>query len=239
MRQRLFTPALAIGFAAVGGIGTIGGAQGATGAAPGDLVASPASLDLGPTAVGATSTVTQIAVTNEGGVAQAIGMNGSPIDAVNFVVVFNACTGVTLAPDETCVISYAFRPSSAEAKSTTASVGNAASNVTISLSGTGVSNVRGTTTPGTTTPGTTTPGTTTPSTSTPGTSTTSTTDAPSSTTDAPDSTSTTPVARTPTTAVGGGLANTGPSSSSTIAFAALLVLVAGAVMLMVVRRVAR
>lgn len=109
-----------------------------TGIGPGALSMSPTSRDLGSILQGQMSTAFSFTVSNTGGVATSsltASITGS--DASHFMITSDMCTGQTLAPAATCMVSALFQPSSAGAKTASLSV-------TATMGGTAAATLNGT-----------------------------------------------------------------------------------------------
>lgn len=102
------------------------------------LAITPATSDLGTVLVGVTGTATSFTVTNNGDTAS--GALSATLSSAEFVVVTDACNGVSLAKAGTCTISIALKPATVGAKSAILTVqGTSGAPAVRNLTGTGIS----------------------------------------------------------------------------------------------------
>jgi Abnormal spindle-like microcephaly-assoc'd, ASPM-SPD-2-Hydin/Repeat of unknown function (DUF5648) len=110
---------------------------GTSGASPG-VLSMPASISLGSVIVGATSSASNVTISNTGGTAVAVSSVTSN-NAAEFTVVTNTC--VTVNPGASCTVGVTFKPSGAGARSASITVvsNGTGSPQAISATGTGTS----------------------------------------------------------------------------------------------------
>jgi hypothetical protein len=107
------------------------------------IFVSPTSMTFGTVAVGSTSTLQNVTVRNDGTadlILGTIALGGANADQFKQAAAQDLCSGVTLAPTQTCTVGVKFKPTSTGSKSATLVIlsndANEAS-VTVTLSGTG------------------------------------------------------------------------------------------------------
>jgi trimeric autotransporter adhesin len=100
---------------------------------------SPQSQDYGNVAPGATAGPIEFTVTNNGGSATGVLASSlSGVNAAEFTIVLDNCSGVALAAAATCAVRVSFAPTSLGPKTASLHVGTADGSVSAALSGTGV-----------------------------------------------------------------------------------------------------
>ncbi|MBS1821392.1 MAG: choice-of-anchor D domain-containing protein [Acidobacteria bacterium] len=105
-----------------------------TATAAGAVVLTPTSLTFPQTAVNATSAAVNIAVSNTGGAAIALGL---PTVSGDFTIAANTCPA-TLAANSGCTVAIAFAPTASGARTGSFSVADGSNVLTAALSGTAV-----------------------------------------------------------------------------------------------------
>lgn len=106
-----------------------------SGLAPADVVLLPGSLAFGPTAVGSTSAVQDVAINNTGG--EPVTLTGETVSS-GFAITANTC-GSSLPADTGCTVAIAFAPVASGAVSGALTVTDSLGTQTAQLSGTGQS----------------------------------------------------------------------------------------------------
>jgi hypothetical protein len=122
------------------GASTVSVALSGTAVPPSALAITPAAADLGTVLVGATGAVSTFTVTNGG--SSASGALTVTLSSTEFINANDTCTGSSLAPAGTCVISLQLKPNTAGPKSATLTVaGTLGSPAIKTITGTGLSSV--------------------------------------------------------------------------------------------------
>jgi len=124
---------------ATGGI-TASATLSGIGISPAALAIAPTSFNFGSIDVGSTSSLQAFTVTNTGGTvssALAIGVTGT--NAADFPLGANNCSGISLAPAQSCTVQVRFAPLSAGGRSASLGASSVGTNAaSAALSGTGV-----------------------------------------------------------------------------------------------------
>ena len=104
------------------------------------LSISPTMQDFGPLLLGETGLATTFTITNSGGNSTELEVSLSGSAATDFAIVTDNCAGEVLETDGACTIDVSFTPSATSLRGATLDVttGNAATNATARLTGTGL-----------------------------------------------------------------------------------------------------